>query len=526
MLTNLKIGTRLKLAFGGLLALMCALAAAAAYLLADINDEVVNFADNAVPSLQAQNKIGLAVSSLRRWEYRHILMNTAAEMDAVEQKIASIQDGITADLDRYAKTLLSDDKDRQLLEKSREALQAYYTQWNVLKGISRQTITDPAKANEAAKFMAGPSFKRFQDAEAAVEAWWTYNVELTAAYRQAAATSYREARMVLSGVVLAALIIGGIAALLISASIVTPLQQAARVAQRVAEGDLTMDVTAQGRDETAELLRSLSNMVESLRRIVGQVRHSSDSIATGSTQIAAGNADLSQRTETQASNLEETAASMEELTSTVRTNADTAQQASALAEGAARAATAGGAVVERVVQTMSDIATASHKIADIIGVIDGIAFQTNILALNAAVEAARAGEQGRGFAVVASEVRTLAQRSAGAAKEIKGLIEDSGARVATGTHQAEEAGRSMADIVTQVERVSRLINDIAAATHEQSGGINQVGDAIAQLDQVTQQNAALVEESAAAADSLKQQAAALADVVNVFKMHGSALHHA
>lgn len=520
MFSNLKIGTRLALAFGLLLALLCVLATVAAHLLWDMNDTVVNYSDNAVPSLQEQNKIGLAVSSLRRWEYRHILLNTSADMDAVEQKISAIHSEINADLDRYAQTLIADAKDKELLDKTRAQLQNYYTQWNTLKGISRLTATDPSKQAEATKFMAGPSFAAFQAVEAAVDAWWKYNVELTNGYRQSASADYQNARILLSVVVVLALVTGGVAAWLITVSIVTPLRQAAAIAARVADGDLTMEVAVRGRDENADLLRALANMTDNLRRIVGQVRHSSDSIATGSSEIAAGNSDLSQRTETQASNLEETAASMEELTSTVRTNADTAQAASKLAHDAARAATQGGEVVQRVVQTMSDIATASHKISDIIGVIDGIAFQTNILALNAAVEAARAGEQGRGFAVVASEVRTLAQRSAGAAKEIKELIQDSTSRVDAGTQQVEEAGRSMSEIVQQVDRVSRLINDIATATQEQSSGINQVGDAIAQLDQVTQQNAALVEESAAAADSLKQQAAALADVVNVFKVHG------
>ena len=262
----------------------------------------------------------------------------------------------------------------------------------------------------------------------------------------------------------------------------------------------------------------MRTMRDSLAGVVGQVRLSSDSIATGSAQIASGNADLSQRTEEQASNLQQTAASMEQLTGTVKNNAETARQADELAAGASVVAAQGGELVGRVVATMQDIAMSSKKIADIIGVIDGIAFQTNILALNAAVEAARAGEQGRGFAVVASEVRSLAQRAAGAAKEIKILIGDSVERVEVGAKQVSEAGASMGEIVTQVKRVSQLIGEISNATCEQSGGISQVGDAIGQLDQVTQQNSALVEESAAAAESLKQQAARLAEVVGAFKL--------
>ena len=298
-----------------------------------------------------------------------------------------------------------------------------------------------------------------------------------------------------------------------------------RIANAVAEGHLDVDVHARPGD-TDSIVAAMERMCANLVRIVGQVRNSSDSIATGSAQIASGNADLSQRTEEQASNLQQTAASMEQLAGTVRTNADTASQANALAAQASAAATRGGETVGTVVATMQEIAHSSKRIADIIGVIDGIAFQTNILALNAAVEAARAGEQGRGFAVVASEVRSLAGRSADAAKEIKTLIGASVDRVEVGARQVNEAGAAMQDIVTQVQRVNQLINEIAHATGEQTSGISQVGDAVTQLDQVTQQNAALVEESAAAAESLKQQAAHLAQVVSIFRLNGGGAHAA
>ena len=290
------------------------------------------------------------------------------------------------------------------------------------------------------------------------------------------------------------------------------------VAQRIGEGDLSQPIEVQGRGEVAEMMRAMQGMQTSLVRIVGDVRHSSDSIATGSSEIAMGNADLSQRTEEQASNLEETAASMEQITSTVKNNADTARKAATLAGSASQAAVKGGDVVGQVVTTMQDISAASRKITDIISVIDGIAFQTNILALNAAVEAARAGEQGRGFAVVASEVRSLAQRSAEAAKEIKALIGASVEKVENGTQLVSNAGQSMEDIVAQVQRVSDLIGEISSATGEQTIGISQVGEAVMQLDQVTQQNAALVEQSAAAADSLKHQAARLSEIVSVFRL--------
>ncbi len=294
-------------------------------------------------------------------------------------------------------------------------------------------------------------------------------------------------------------------------------------ARRVADGDLGL-VAGADRAPAGSVMAALGHMQSSLANVVTQVRHASDSIATGSAQIASGNADLSQRTEEQASNLQQTAASMEQMNSTVKNNADTARQATQLATSASVAAQKGGQVVGQVVSTMNDITNSSRKIADIIGVIDGIAFQTNILALNAAVEAARAGEQGRGFAVVASEVRTLAQRSAEAAKEIKSLIGASVERVEAGSRLVGEAGSNMDDIVSQVKRVADLIAEISSATLEQTTGIGQVSEAVTQLDQATQQNAALVEESAAAGDSLKQQAVRLAEVVSVFKLTGGAAH--
>jgi methyl-accepting chemotaxis protein len=291
----------------------------------------------------------------------------------------------------------------------------------------------------------------------------------------------------------------------------------ARAASAIAEGDLAAPIDA-SQARPGSVVAAMRDMQRALRQVVGSVREASDSIATGAGQIAVGNADLSQRTEEQASNLEETAASMEELTSTVQSSADTARQAADLARTASAAAQAGGQVVGNVVATMGEINASSQRIADIIGVIDGIAFQTNILALNAAVEAARAGEQGRGFAVVAGEVRALAQKSASAAKEIKGLIHDSVGKVENGSRLVHDAGQAMGTIVTQVQRVADLIGEITAATQEQTAGIGQINEAVTQLDTVTQQNAALVEESAAAADSLNNQAKQLVQAVAVFRL--------
>ncbi|GAB3414572.1 methyl-accepting chemotaxis protein [Massilia agilis] len=292
---------------------------------------------------------------------------------------------------------------------------------------------------------------------------------------------------------------------------------AAAIAERIAAGDLVTEINLRPGDQTS-LLFAMKSMRDSLASIVGQVRNGTDAIASASAQIAAGNLDLSSRTEEQASSLEETASSMEELTSTVKQNSDNAQQANKLAGSASSVATKGGEVVGQVVQTMGSINTSARKIVDIIGVIDGIAFQTNILALNAAVEAARAGEQGRGFAVVAGEVRTLAQRSAAAAKEIKQLIDDSVGKVEAGTRLVDQAGATMKEVVSSVERVTAIMGEITTASYEQTSGIEQVNQAIAQMDQTTQQNAALVEEAAAAAEAMQEQATRLAELVQVFRI--------
>jgi methyl-accepting chemotaxis protein len=391
-----------------------------------------------------------------------------------------------------------------------------------LRDKARQLKTD-SKAEEAVQLLNNqyiPAVARYVGAQ----------LELVKTQEQRVLTSQAETESrrlantwgIIGGLVLIIVFIFLATAWLVR-SIRQPLEQANELAARIAQGDLSADISTTREDEFGDLLRSLKTMNESLGRMVHQVRQSTDSIATASAEIATGNNDLAQRTEQTSSNLQSTASSMEQLTTTVQHSAENARQASTLAANASSVAQQGGAVVQQVVFTMEEINASSRKISDIIGVIDGIAFQTNILALNAAVEAARAGEQGRGFAVVASEVRSLAQRSAEAAKEIKMLIGTSVDKVASGTKLVSDAGATMSDIVQSVRRVADVIGEITSAASEQSTGIAHVNQAIANLDQMTQQNAALVEQSAAAAESLRDQANQMAQAVSVFKVGGSAM---
>ena len=370
-------------------------------------------------------------------------------------------------------------------------------------------------------FAAGDSAARGKDRAAAATLLELQKAlsQAEAETSEAAASGARAASRIAIGVMLVVTVVSVAAGLWLTRQIITPLQTAVNVADRVAHGDLTTPIAPAGEDELADLMKSLETMQTSLVRLVNEVRQGSESVANASSEIAQGNNDLSSRTEQQASALEETASSMEELSSAVSHSADNARQANQLANNASNVAVRGGEVVSQVVETMKGINDASRKIADIIGVIDGIAFQTNILALNAAVEAARAGEQGRGFAVVASEVRALAGRSADAAKEIKSLIGASVERVEHGTALVDQAGSTMSEVVNAIKRVSDIVSEISAASTEQNLGVAQVGNAVAQIDQATQQNAALVEQMAAAASGLKGQAAALVQSAAVFKTH-------
>jgi methyl-accepting chemotaxis protein len=517
-LNQWRIGRRLALGFGLLLAILGAMAALAAWQMGRLAANSTYYAKNLVPSYQVEHTVAMTLALRRRAELTHVLSPTLAAKEECEARIAKARGQVESDLQRYDHGLVSDEEDRRAIAQVRASLADYEATWAAVQALSREAVDDPAKVDAARDLLKGESLRRFNALLGHVEAWWGYNVKLSDGQRQSSEQTYREAwvSLVLLGTL--ALAFGVAAAVAITRSIVRPLDGAVALARRVAGGDLTSRVQPEGRDEVADLLQALQQMNDSLSIVVGQVRAGSDSIATGSTQIAMGNADLSQRTEEQASNLQQTTASMLQMNSTVQHSAETAREATTLAGAASAAARQGGEAVDRVVATMETIAGSSRKIADIIGTIDGIAFQTNILALNAAVEAARAGEQGRGFAVVAGEVRTLAQRSAEAAREIKSLIHASVENVDSGTRLVAAAGTSMHDIVQQVQRVSDLIAEIHSSASEQAAGIGQVNDAMSQLDQVTQQNAALVEESAAAAESLKQQAAQLEAAVGVFRV--------
>ncbi|WP_432383190.1 methyl-accepting chemotaxis protein [Duganella sp. P38] len=468
--------------------------------------------EQSLPSMRYILALKAAVNTKRRYEMEQLLSDNQEHVARYEQLIARMLSKVDKLQHQYESTT-SSTEERRLLANFVRVRTAY--------SVQRRKISELARAghrDEAVALATGSSFELMNQQADALDKIAEYTQASGEAAAAGAEQAYQSARNVVIGVLVLDIAAGVMLALWLARIVSQPLQRAVAVARRVADGDLTAEVHVSSADETGQLMEALKHMNGSLQRLVGQVRGSTDTIATASTQIAAGNQDLSSRTEQQASSLEETASSMEELTSTVKQNADNARQANTLALSASSIAVKGGDVVGQVVDTMASINASSKKIVDIIAVIDGIAFQTNILALNAAVEAARAGEQGRGFAVVASEVRTLAQRSAAAAKDIKTLIGDSVAQVENGTQLVDQAGATMQEIVSSITRVADIMSEITAASQEQSAGIEQVNQAITQMDQVTQQNAALVEQAAAAAEAMQEQASGLSQMMSAFKL--------
>ena len=513
---NLRIGTRLGAAFALVALLMIAMALNGWLGLRAVHNNMEDVLKDRYVKVKIVNDIGDDVN-LQARAMRNVLLLDSEDKRQVEvQNISEARDRIVKRYEDLEKRINTTEGRKRFdkLQTERAAFVASQTEFlKLVKGgdmdAAKTLLLDKLRPLQLVYMKELNDLTDFQEQL------------MDRSGEEAFGTISRVTAMSLGGTLLG-LAMAVLAGIVVTRSITRPMAVVVGDLNTVAGGDLTVNVTTDRRDELGELQRALADTVAALRRVVTEVRSGVDSVTTASSQIAAGNQDLSSRTEQQASSLQETASSMEELTATVRQSADTARAASSLAAEASQAAGRGGDVVGQVVGTMDEISTSSRKIVDIIGVIDGIAFQTNILALNAAVEAARAGEQGRGFAVVASEVRTLAQRSAEAAKEIKTLIGASVERVETGSRQVADAGEAMQSIVEQVRKVNDLIGEIASTSAEQSRGIEQVNIAVTQMDQVTQQNAALVEESAAAASSLAHQAEALAKAVAVFRVDTSA----
>ena len=513
---NLKIGTRLAVGFGFLATALVFMVGQGTVMLGRINDGTSEIVDKRMPRMQMAATILRETNDIAIALRNMILDDNADDRRKQAEEVFSSRKIIEETLAQMDKSLTSPKAREVLAEQT--ALNAKYTQ-------GQQELMRLIEGGDEAGARAYLKKLRLVlvDYKAAIAKQIDVQSGLANDKAKEAQATYTETRTLMIALGIVILAIAGALAWWITTSITRPLRRALEVATAVADGDLTARVDVESACEVGQLLDALKRMNDNLVATVGTVRTGTEAISLASGEVAAGNRDLSARTEQQASALEETASSMEELTSTVKQNADNARQANTLAATASSVAERGGAVIEQVVDTMGQIHTASSRITDIIGVIDGIAFQTNILALNAAVEAARAGEQGRGFAVVAGEVRNLAHRSASAAKEIKSLIDDSSDKVEAGSTLVREAGSTMQEIVGSVRRVTDILGEITAASQEQSAGIEQINQAITQMDDVTQQNAALVEQAAAASQAMRDQAERLAAAVAVFRLEAGAI---
>jgi methyl-accepting chemotaxis protein len=515
MLRHMSVGRQLALSFGVVLCLAAMLGAGALVALRQVELRALELDDKWLEGVGQLADLRTALVEARDLEVKHSRSADRSYQAEYEEKIAAATALVDEALESY-KGKLGTANERERFDAVTKTLRAYQKASAQVLALGRDK-----KQQDAADISDGLGSMAYDEALVAVTGLTNFNFKGGHRAALAVENTYTQALWVVGGLMAAAILVGLGLAMLITRNLIGQLggepATAVAVAQAVAAGDLTTHITLRPGDSTS-LMARLQEMQRGLAQAVSEVRQGSDSVATASQQIAQGNQDLSGRTEQQASALQQTSATMEELGTTVRHNADNARQANQLAQGASNVAEQGGQVVGQVVETMKGINDSSRKIADIISVIDGIAFQTNILALNAAVEAARAGEQGRGFAVVASEVRSLAQRSAQAAREIKSLIGASVERVEHGTTLVDQAGKTMQEIVAAISRVTDIVAEISSASAEQSTGVGQVSQAVQQMDQATQQNAALVEESAAAAESLQQQARQLVQAVAVFRL--------